>query len=260
MDNLRGSGTGNDTAFDNIVVLDTTPKIDKEFQPGPLPGGDYPVGGTGQLTFTVTNTHVPGDPDTPSGPKQDWSFTDTLNDPALEVATPLDYTTTCADGEMSLEADGSLSASGDLAGATVESCTFTVDVTADTPGTYTNGPGDMTVSGLDPAGETAITFVGAPEPPECPTPHTLWDRPGNTAGSTQLSEIDLTTSGLTPIADLAQGIDAVGYNEVDGNFYGLQVPASGAPRSSRSIRRRRRSRRSACPTLPTPASTWATGG
>ena len=49
--NANGSGDGNDSAFDNLRVLDVTPQLDKDFSPATVMAGE-----TSTLTFTITNT------------------------------------------------------------------------------------------------------------------------------------------------------------------------------------------------------------
>lgn len=60
--NQTSSGAGNDHAFDNIMLLDATPSLDKEFTPASV----Y-VGQTSTLTFTITNTSE-------LSAKPGWSF------------------------------------------------------------------------------------------------------------------------------------------------------------------------------------------
>ncbi|GAA4360518.1 DUF7927 domain-containing protein [Angustibacter luteus] len=218
LQNLTNSGSGNDSAWDNILILDTTPKVDKQFSTGPREGGGYPLGATGKLTFTVTNTYNPLAPTQSSGPKLGWSFTDAM--PAgLQVKQPLAFTTTCANGAMT-GTPSSLSATGDLSGANVNSCTFTVDVTSNTAGTYTNGPSNVTTSGLLAPGSTSITFLPPPAPGSCPTDATLWQSPA-TGQTTNVKTVNLVT-GVTNAGATVAGakINSVGYNVTDGNYYG----------------------------------------
>jgi fimbrial isopeptide formation D2 family protein/uncharacterized repeat protein (TIGR01451 family) len=141
MTNATGSGGGNDHAFDNMRVLDVTPQLDKSFADTSIGAG-----GTTTLTFTVTNTSE-------LAAKQGWSFTDAL--PAgMTVAGPA--STTCTNGVLDAPVGGSsIGVSGDLiTGQTA--CTISVGVTASAPGTYTNGPGNVTETGLNPPGETSL--------------------------------------------------------------------------------------------------------
>ena len=147
LDNQRvvnGLG-GNDFAIDNIRVLDATPQLSKDFAPAAAESGT-PVA----LTFTITNT-------TELAAKPGWAFVDTL--PAgLTVADPAGASTTCTGGSVTAAAgSGTISATGNL-NAGQASCTFIVNVTAGT-GTYTNGPDNVTSTGLNPITPTAVAFA-----------------------------------------------------------------------------------------------------
>ncbi|WP_051218175.1 GEVED domain-containing protein [Nocardioides insulae] len=216
VDNLDGSPAGNDTAFDNIMILDTTPKLDKEFTPAVAP-----VGSPAQLTFTVTNTHAPGDPDTPSGPKVDFAFTDTLSDPDLLLTGT--SSTTCGDGEVTVDAaTGTVELiGGDLVGPDPVTCTVTVGVTADVEGTFSNGPGDMELTGLNPPGEAEISFVE--DSLECSASAYLFQNV-----PVDVFEVDLLTGAYDELhPDLYdQGINGVGYNLLDDYLYGAVTGSS----------------------------------
>ncbi|WP_309108259.1 hypothetical protein [Arthrobacter sp.] len=146
--NVLGNWMGNDHAFDNITVLDVTPQLDKSFSPV-----DVPLNGTSTLTFTVTNTSE-------LGAKNGWSFTDNL--PAgLTLASPAAAATTCPGGTVTAVDGGtSVAVAGNLSEG-MASCTVTVDATSGTAGVYTNGPGNVTVTGLNPPGNATVTFGGS---------------------------------------------------------------------------------------------------
>lgn len=148
MTNANGSGKGNDAAFDNIRILDVTPQLDKSFSPSMVL-----TGGTSTLTFTITNTEE-------LAVKNGWSFTDTL--PAgLVLGNPVASSTDCPAGSVTAVNGGtSISVNGNLS-AGMASCTVTVSVTSSTPGTYTNGPGNVTQTGLNPPGPASVTFIQA---------------------------------------------------------------------------------------------------
>jgi uncharacterized repeat protein (TIGR01451 family) len=148
MRNGQASGGGNDAGFDNIRVLDATPQLDKSFSVT-----DLNAGGTSRLTFTITNTSE-------LGAKQGWSFTDNLSS-GLRVADPASATTTCTNGAVTAAGgSASIAVTGDLDQGQA-SCTVSVDVTSTTAGTYTNGPGNLSVVGLDPPPPATITFRAA---------------------------------------------------------------------------------------------------
>jgi uncharacterized repeat protein (TIGR01451 family) len=118
--NGHGYAYGNDSAIDNIKILDVTPQLDKEFS-APAAPINTPV----TLTFTVTNTSE-------LAQKNGWSFTDNL--PTGLVATPASATTTCGTVSASTTA---VTVSGNLATGQT-SCTTSVQVTAARAATYTN--------------------------------------------------------------------------------------------------------------------------
>jgi uncharacterized repeat protein (TIGR01451 family) len=146
--NGQGSGNGNDAGFDNIRVLDATPQLDKAFS-----DAERDPGQTSRLTFTITNTSELGE-------KAGWAFTDTLS-PGLRVADPASATTTCANGSVTVSPGAdAITATGDLAQGDV-SCTVSVDVTSTRAGTYTNGPANLTLTGLDAPAAATISFGAA---------------------------------------------------------------------------------------------------
>jgi hypothetical protein len=137
MSNQISASTGNDFAFDNLRIVDATPSLDKAFATD--------VGTTGTpttLTFTITNTAE-------LAAKNDWGFTDNLPAGLVVAPTPA-IGGTCANvtgaafavqagaGATSIVVSG-----GDLA-AGAPSCTVSVNVVTDTPGTYVNGPANVT--------------------------------------------------------------------------------------------------------------------
>jgi uncharacterized repeat protein (TIGR01451 family) len=152
MRNGQTSTVGNDAAFDNIRVLDATPQLDKSFSPAVLD-----VGQTSELTFVITNT-------TDLAAKDGWSFTDTLPS-GLVVASPLAASTDCdsstepSPASIVASAGGStIQVNGSLA-AGAAYCTVTVDVTSSQPGTYTDGPNNITSkTGVNPPGPATVTF------------------------------------------------------------------------------------------------------
>jgi len=142
--NNNGSGGGNDHTIDNIRILDVTPQLDKSFSPAVAA-----TGGTSTLTFTVTNT-------TELGSKAGWSFTDALPD-GLTVGSGTTGGTCAATTDAPVGATSIAITAGTLnAGQT--SCTITVPVTSTTAGSYTNGPDNITSSGLNPPADTTVTF------------------------------------------------------------------------------------------------------
>lgn len=145
MTNANGSGIGNDAAFDNIRILDVTPQLDKSFSPASLVAGEVST-----LTLTVTNT-------SDLAAKNGWSLTDALP-PGLTIADQA-ASTTCPAGVVDAPIGGtSVTASGNLT-AGMASCTITVNVTSPVPGSFTNGPDNITSTGLNPPADTTVEFV-----------------------------------------------------------------------------------------------------
>ncbi len=145
--NGQASGNGNDHAFDNILVSDASPQLDKAFGAPSVTRGDAT-----SLTFTITNT-------TDLVAKNGWSFTDKLP-AALQVATPSGASTTCQSGAVTA-ADGgqSIKVTGNLA-AGQSSCTATVNVLGVTAGVASNGAGQLTTTGVrEPAQPAKITIA-----------------------------------------------------------------------------------------------------
>lgn len=151
MRNLVGSGVGNDHAFDDIRVLDTTPQLDKQFTPTTSLTGAQTA-----LTFTITNTSE-------LGRKAGWSFTDAL--PAgVEVATS-GGSTTCEAATVTASAGtGEIAVTDGTIAAGATSCTVTVQVRGTEAGGFTNGPGNITTVGLELPGESTLTATDAATP------------------------------------------------------------------------------------------------
>ncbi|WP_431074301.1 DUF7507 domain-containing protein [Microbacterium phyllosphaerae] len=144
MTNANGSGQGNDAAFDNIRILDVTPQLDKAFSPASLVAGEVST-----LTLTVTNT-------ADLAAKNGWSLTDAL--PAGLTIADGAAATTCPAGVVTAPTGGtSITASGNLT-AGMASCTITVNVTAPVAGSFTNGPDNITSTGLNPPAESTVVF------------------------------------------------------------------------------------------------------
>lgn len=150
--NQANHSLGNDSAIDNIRVLDVTPQLDKAFVPA--------LTGTAQaarLTFTVTNTSE-------LAAKGGFSFTDNLPSGLVIAANP-DFQSTCA--PASITAGGTAGATavsfqGSLANGQ-PSCTFGINVSAASEGTYTNAPGTHVTNlvGLDAPAPATLTVRDA---------------------------------------------------------------------------------------------------
>jgi uncharacterized repeat protein (TIGR01451 family) len=144
--NITSAHLGNDGAFDDIKVLDVTPQLDKEFGQTTATTGD-----SVRLTFTVTNTAELAN-------KKGWSFTDSLPAGLVVAADPDLAVDGTADVKAEPGADAIVVTNGDLR-AHDNALTISLNVTAAKPGTYTNGPANITVrKGLDSPDKTTVVF------------------------------------------------------------------------------------------------------
>lgn len=153
MRNETPNHLGNDHAWDNIRLLDASPRLDKAFA-APGPGVDTTV-----LTFVVTNSAE-------LAAKAGWSFTDDLEG-GLRVAASGAASTTCTNGTVVADPGASaITVEGDLeAGET--SCEVTVEVTSsEQPASYANCAENITASqGLHlPAVCALVEFPADGEP------------------------------------------------------------------------------------------------
>jgi hypothetical protein len=183
--NATTSSTGNDIAFDLPEIEDITPQLDKSFAPAAITADQ-----TSTLTFTITNT-------TDLLAKTGWMFTDVL--PGDLIVTPgTTPTTTCPNGAVTVPDGGTrLSVTGDLTQG-MTSCTVTVSITPPGPGTYVNGPSDVTTNGVLPPGSTTLVVTPAPEASlhltKTSTPFTV-----TAAGQTVTFTYEVTNNGNQPV-------------------------------------------------------------
>ncbi|PIF36061.1 hypothetical protein CLU98_1239 [Burkholderiales bacterium 23] len=145
--NDQTSSMGNDSSIDNAQIIDVTPQLDKAFSPASIQ-----LGQVSQLTMTITNT-------TDLLRKRGWSFTDNL--PAGLVVEG-NASTTCPGTTVQAAAGGSTVtvSNGDLAqGAAF--CEVSLDVRPTAAGSFTNGPSNLSLIGLNqPA--TLVVLAVAP--------------------------------------------------------------------------------------------------
>ncbi len=168
--------SGNDAAFDNVRIIDSTPSLSKSFS-------DPDAARTSTLKFTVTNTSE-------NSSKAGWSFDDEI-DSRLAINTA-QAKTTCTNGTVSF-AGQTMKVTGDLATGQA-SCEITVPVTAPATGSYANCPtvNVKNVVGLD-GPECATLYVGDYTVKKSANPAT-----GTALVSGQKATYTLT---LTPTAD-----------------------------------------------------------
>lgn len=145
--NDQTGSMGNDSSIDNAQIIDVTPQLDKDFSPA-----NIQLGQVSRLTMTITNT-------TDLLRKQGWSFTDNL--PAGLVVEG-NASTTCPGTNVQAAAGGSTVtvSNGDLAqGAAF--CEVSLDVRPTATGSFTNGPSNLSLIGLN---QPATLVVLAVEP------------------------------------------------------------------------------------------------
>ncbi|WP_169982739.1 choice-of-anchor P family protein [Microbispora sp. H10836] len=143
--NFQASGIGNDAAFDNVRILDVTPRLDVSYSPD-----SARVGETAALKFTITNTSE-------LAVKKGWSFKGSLPSGLTVAGAP---STDCVDATVTApQGGGQVTVTGTLpAGAA--SCTATVTVSAAHTGTYRTCAADVTDrTGIDPPGCAEVTFT-----------------------------------------------------------------------------------------------------
>ena len=143
--NDQTSSMGNDSSIDNAQIIDVTPQLDKAFSPASIQ-----LGQVSRLTMTITNT-------TDLLRKQGWSFTDNL--PAGLVVEG-NASTTCPGTNVQAAAGGSTVtvSNGDLAqGAAF--CEVSLDVRPTATGSFTNGPSNLSLIGLNQPATLAVLAV-----------------------------------------------------------------------------------------------------
>jgi uncharacterized repeat protein (TIGR01451 family) len=154
--NTQATGNGNDVGFDLPQLVDVTPQLDKAFTPATITQGQ-----TTTLSYTVTNT-------SDLAAKNGWHFIDTLPS-GLTASGPVGGT--CVRTASSVSGQ-TVDITGNLAAGSA-SCTITVSVTSNTPGTYSNSGCTAndgtaipnctnnfpTITGLNPPGTARLTVL-----------------------------------------------------------------------------------------------------
>lgn len=163
VENLNPGGSGNDAAFDNVGLLDVTAQLDQSIAAGPLDGA-WAVGTVAPMTLTITNTHLAGFPNVPSGPRTGMTFRAGLP-PGLHLAGAT--ATDCGNGAVTESSPGVLEGTADLAGL-VASCTFSLGVTSADPGTFALPAGGYQLLGLLAPADATVTFAATLAPTGAP--------------------------------------------------------------------------------------------
>ncbi|QNP47776.1 IPTL-CTERM sorting domain-containing protein [Diaphorobacter aerolatus] len=217
--NLNSRGSGNDGAFDNIVMLDVSPNLAKSFSPAAIS-----VGQTSRLTFTVTNT-------TDLLEKAGWTFKDTLP-VGMVVASPANISNQCGATTVAASSGAAVIdvTSGVLAAGASE-CTISVDVTAQAASPLPAsgailqnafgsqaGPGIVTTTALVPTTGASLTVTPVADMVATPTAPIQWG-------------LGVPGSITTVCANNGPDIAAAATCEVSGAPAGAQTictPASGS--------------------------------
>ena len=176
--NDQTSFMGNDSSIDNAQIIDVTPQLDKAFSPASIQ-----LGQVSRLTMTITNT-------TDLLRKQGWSFTDNL--PAGLVVEG-NASTTCPGTNVQAAAGGSTVtvSNGDLAqGAAF--CEVSLDVRPTATGSFTNGPSNLSLIGLN---QPATLVVLAVEPTADMQASTITRPPTLTVGAPVSGSFSCTNAG-----------------------------------------------------------------
>ncbi|MBS1879226.1 MAG: DUF11 domain-containing protein [Actinobacteria bacterium] len=134
IDNLQETGTGNDSAIDNLAVYDVSPTLEKSFSPS----GGLTAGELSRLTFTISNSEE-------RGAKAGWKIDDALpagmvvaSDPAVssDCTSP---SVTATPGARTIAAVGSLAEGS-------SGCAISVSVVASNTGTFSNCAANLAAS------------------------------------------------------------------------------------------------------------------
>lgn len=149
--NPNASGLGNDGAFDNIRLLDVTPSLDRSFADAAIV-----LGGSTQLTFTVTNT-------SDLRAKNGWGFSDSL--PVGMTLADAVVGGTCAVTTKAAAGVGAVAVTKGSLKRGQESCTITVNVTASKVGAYVDGASGVKTAGLNPPSDATLNVEPVPGKP-----------------------------------------------------------------------------------------------
>ena len=181
--NDQTSSMGNDSSIDNAQIIDVTPQLDKAFSPASIH-----LGQVSRLTMTITNT-------TDLLRKRGWSFTDNL--PAGLVVEG-NASTTCPGTTVQAAAGGSTVtvSNGDLVqGAAF--CEVSLDVRPTAAGSFTNGPSNLSLIGLNQPATLAVLAVA----PAADMQATSVDLPPSmTVGAPVSGSFSCTNAGPSPAA------------------------------------------------------------
>ncbi|WP_036304173.1 MULTISPECIES: hypothetical protein [unclassified Microbacterium] len=183
--NTLGGGGGDDNAFDNLALIDTTPQLDAVIA-APPSGDHYAADQPARLLLTVTNTHLAGSPIVPSGAKPEWSFDLALPAGLVPAESPA-IETDCPNGALDVTS-ASIVGRGSL-GPTDVSCSLALDLVS-SGGEYVLDPTAYELTGLLAPAATSVGFAAAPATPD----------PSPTGGPV------LADSGSEPLPALLAGV------------------------------------------------------
>lgn len=196
--NNLGGGGGDDNAFDNLALIDTTPQLDATIA-APPSGDSYAAGQPARVLFTVTNTHFAGSPTVPSGAKPEWSFDLALPSGLFPAEDPT-VETNCPNGELEVTPTG-IVGRGSL-GPTDVSCSLALDLVS-SGGEYVLAPVAYELTGLLAPAPTSVSFAFAPPSPSPSPPPS--PSPSPSASASASSGPVLAASGSDPLPALLVG-------------------------------------------------------
>lgn len=194
------------------------PTLTKRFFPSTVAKGQIST-----LIFTLTNS--PG-----NAAKSNLGFVDTLP-PGLVVDTNSNMMTTCPGGVNVTRDPSSMTATSGVVTVTnasitngVSSCEYSIAVRADAAGTYTNDASNVTTTGLtkDTLATKVVTDDSVSGKFACDT--NMYHIMGS-----QLYRMDPRDTRLISYeigSNTLAGIDAIGFNKLDGFMYGIATSSS----------------------------------
>lgn len=193
--NAEGSGTGNDGAFDDIRLFDSTPVLGIEAPPAGVVAGDEVP-----LTLTVRNTSE-------LGAKPGWALAADLP-PGLRLVGDAPVTSTCAEPLVEVDGDDRFRLGAALASGEA-SCSVTATIVAD-EGSYPVAGDWFVGTGLDVADDLGPRLEVAPATPAVALASRaeLTDLDGDDAadpGEQVRFAHTATNTGNVPLGDLAVG-------------------------------------------------------
>lgn len=222
--NTAGStlpAAGNNDSWSYTLSYPTAP-LTKQFSPAEITVGD-----TSRLTFRIAN---PANPTQPTLTPLD--FMDQLPAGVTLATAGATAMTGCGPATVDAPAGGTTVTASGISVAAGATCEITVDVTSDTPGSYTNDNDNLStsVANLIPDADTTLTVTDAPASPipfvcGAGAPGTLFQQQ-----PTDVFSVDLITGASTQVGSdvFAGNLNAAGYNPADDYMYAFSNSGGGS--------------------------------